>query len=195
MEDFKHNEILDSDYTENNSPWEGVQLASFWQRVGASLVDGLVMIPIYVITLFFITAVYDISFLEAVYSPYVMFNALIPAAYKIIMEGQYGATLGKMAMRLRVVDAEAQKIDINHALRRYVIYGISLISSVVFNAAIILEAENLFVTLGSVNQLISLLVIVSLIFVAFDERKQAVHDKIADTFVIQYNGSYGGGFS
>ena len=116
------------------------------------------------------------------------------------MEGQYGATLGKMATHIKVLGTDYAPIDMNQAVKRYSIYGINFLLSAVttillFSSYGFEEVTN-FLTLGPqqaqaagtmlnlLSQLSGLLVLVSVIFVAFDIRKQALHDKIAGTLVV-----------
>jgi uncharacterized RDD family membrane protein YckC len=84
-------------------------------------------------------------------------NLVINYGYYVILTGLYGATLGKMVLGLRVVDANGQKIGIPKAVLREIIG--KWISGIVF-------------ALGY-------------IWVAFDEKKQGWHDKIAGTYVVK----------
>ncbi|MCB0611043.1 MAG: RDD family protein [Lewinellaceae bacterium] len=187
-----HN-ILDDDLLTENTPPEILPpLAGFWTRVGASLVDFLVMLPITGL------GVYNLLSIKSL--PLAVICMFVQPVYKIFMEGQYGATLGKMATHIKVLGTDYAPIDMNQAVKRYSIYGINFLLSAVttillFSSYGFEEVTN-FLTLGPqqaqaagtmlnlLSQLSGLLVLVSVIFVAFDIRKQALHDKIAGTLVV-----------
>jgi len=77
-------------------------------------------------------------------------------AYYVIMTGRYGATLGKMLFKLKVVGEDMGPVS----------YG----------TAALREIVGKFVS--------GLVCAIGYIWAGFDERKQAWHDKIAHTFVI-----------
>lgn len=86
-------------------------------------------------------------------------NMVISWGYYIIMTGAKGATIGKMIMKLEVVDENYQKISYGKAALRETIG--KFVSSLVF-------------CLGY-------------LWVLFDDKKQGWHDKIAKTYVIKKN--------
>jgi len=76
--------------------------------------------------------------------------------YSIMESSKYQATLGKIVMGIKVVDQYGQRISLPKAILR--------------NLSKILSA---------------LLLGIGYIMIIFDERKQGLHDKIADTFVVK----------
>jgi uncharacterized RDD family membrane protein YckC len=76
-------------------------------------------------------------------------------AYFIGFWGWRGQTPGKMLMRVKVVRFNGSEVDWGGAVMRFLGYIIS-----------------------------GLLVLIGFVWVAFDGRRQGLHDKIADTFVI-----------
>jgi uncharacterized RDD family membrane protein YckC len=88
---------------------------------------------------------------------YHLFYGLAVLVYYAIMESsRYQGTLGKIALGIKVVDQNNQRINMPRALLR--------------NLAKYLSA----IILG-----------IGYIMIIFDERKQGLHDKIADTFIIK----------
>jgi len=80
---------------------------------------------------------------------------LFPAAYEIFLIGKYGATFGKMAMKIKVVSTEGTPISYGRATGRY--FGKML--------------SGLILGIGY--------------FMAFwDEEKRALHDRICKTLVV-----------
>lgn len=84
-------------------------------------------------------------------------NTVLSWAYYVIMTGAKGATIGKMIMKLEVVDENYQKISYGRAALREIIG--KFVSSLVF-------------CLG-------------FLWIIFDDKKQGWHDKIAKTYVVK----------
>lgn len=118
--------------------------AGFWIRTGAYLIDILVMIPV--------TLVINL----AVGDPMGGFiNLLIGVAYYGLMESSsYQATLGKMAVGIKVGDMDGDQISVANAIGRYFAKIVS-----------------------------ALVLLIGFMMVGWDERKQGLHDKMAGTTV------------
>ena len=86
-----------------------------------------------------------------------LLGAFLQAAYFTILTWRYGQTLGKKALNLRVVTMEYDSLSFGRAFLREVIG--KCISTV--------------------------MLFVGFLWVAWDEKKQAVHDKLAGTYVIK----------
>ena len=76
--------------------------------------------------------------------------------YALMESSKYQATLGKIVMGIKVVNKDGQRLDFSKALLR--------------NLSKILSA---------------LIMGIGYIMIIFDDRKQGLHDKIADTFVVK----------
>ena len=85
-----------------------------------------------------------------------LINLVITWGYYIILTGMKGATIGKMVMKLEVVDENYQKISYGKAAMREILG--KFLSGLVF-------------CLGY-------------LWVLFDDKKQGWHDKIAHTYVV-----------
>ena len=181
------NNLLDDDFRE--SPKQ-VELATFFDRVKASIIDTIVFLPLILLT------VYNWTTLK-IYALDLLINTAI-ILYKPVLEWHYGATVGKMITRIKVVDISLEPITLEQSFRRFSIYfigyGISLISSYylfqdpAFSEALTLadigaiQQDN---HLNDFSQLSSMAVLVSVTFVAFDIKRQALHDKLASTLCIK----------
>ena len=117
--------------------------ATFWRRVAATLID--------VVILGFIP-----GFLSKDGHTTSTLAAILGLAYETWMLGKYGATVGKMVMKIRVVSESGKKIDYSTALVRS-------LSSYLSVAALGL----------------------GLFWVIWDIKKQSWHDKIAKTVVVK----------
>ncbi|MCD6385696.1 RDD family protein, partial [Candidatus Sumerlaeota bacterium] len=80
--------------------------AGFWIRVVATLVDFIVFIPVVALSFYAISSK----------SLFLTLLLILPGVlYKPLMEAFYGATLGKMACGLRVVDKSGANLSVPRA--------------------------------------------------------------------------------
>ena len=139
------------------------QYAGFWIRVGASIIDTIMLMMVLAIPL---TMIYGLGYwteegsgalFEGTWD--VILNHIVPLIIILWFWHRYGATPGKMMLGLKIVDAETGgKMTIGQGVGRYVSY---IPSTIVF--------------------------LLGFIWVGFDERKQGWHDKLAGTVVIRKN--------
>lgn len=183
-----HEDILDYNY-EDDYQEPSYQYAGFWIRVGASLVDVLVFIPLAVIN------VYNSISIKSL--PLEILIIIVYLGYKPFMEYNYGATLGKMAVKIRVIDVLGAPIDALQAIVRNIPYLLAGAMSMLTTLAIHFRANfNEVDTLNEYNRLtqemgypilsalINIFFFTSCIFVAFRENRQALHDSMAQTYCI-----------
>jgi uncharacterized RDD family membrane protein YckC/Tfp pilus assembly major pilin PilA len=129
--------------------------AGFWRRVGAYLVDYVILI-----TVAFVAGI--ALGLAGVWSSRaeVGFQAIFVVAYWLYVTGLessvYQATLGKLALRIKVTDYAGQRIGFGRANGRF--FG-SILSNL---------------TLG-----------IGYLMAGFTRRRQALHDKVARTLVVK----------
>jgi uncharacterized RDD family membrane protein YckC len=135
----------------------------FWIRVGAKIIDGIIITVVDVIIIFLLGLV--MSHLISMENEAIFFATTIlqnillwglNLAYVTYFLGKYGATPGKMACGLKVVRPNGEKISYARACGRAL--------------AEILSAMILYI---------------GYIMVAFDEEKRSLHDRICDTRVIK----------
>jgi uncharacterized RDD family membrane protein YckC len=185
-------EILDNDLTletvSETNKWAG-----FWIRTGASLIDVIVYLPIVALSFF---NLFSLKFLAL---QIVIDVALL--LYKPLMEYKYGATLGKMAVKIKVVNANFEPLTVQQAILRNVPFWLSHLSSLA--GAVILFQHTNFETAttmaqvtflqneaipSTINTAISFFTLVCCIVVAFNAKKQGLHDMMANTYCIYREG-------
>ncbi len=129
--------------------------AGFWMRFGAALIDGILLgIVAGIIAFIIVMATGDSAAVSNIAS---FVNFLLGIPYFIVMEsGPRQATLGKMALGLKVTDMEGGRINAGQAAIRYF--------SKILSAIILL---------------------IGYIMAAFTPKKQALHDIIAKTLVVK----------
>ena len=135
-----------------------LEYVGFWPRVGASLVDtillGIIVYPL-------LTAFYGESYWtseEFVKGPLdFLLSWVFPAIAVIMFWVAKQATPGKMAVASKIVDAKTgNAASTGQLIGRYLAYYLSMIP-----------------------------LFLGFIWVAFDERKQGWHDKLAGTVVVR----------
>jgi uncharacterized RDD family membrane protein YckC len=169
------------------------QPAGFWIRVGAGLVDGVVLVPVAIIAIFALIHTKSLA-------PYIVLS--IPLLmYKPFMENYYGATLGKMACGLQVIDKHGKWMNLGVAYLRFLpflaqaVAAIALIVWVSFTPAF--QTVSSWFEFGQlvdrspgnlINIVMNWVITIDCVTAAFTERKRAIHDMIAGTYCVWEDG-------
>jgi uncharacterized RDD family membrane protein YckC len=135
--------------------------AGFWMRFAAYFLDFLILMAVN----FSISLVGGLSMAQAagvqprgaIAFQLVLFaiNMTIGISYEVVLIGKYGATLGKMACKIKVVTADGGRVSYLRALGRYFAKILSGFTC-----------------------------LIGYIIIAFDSQKRALHDHICNTRVI-----------
>jgi uncharacterized RDD family membrane protein YckC len=163
--------------------------AGFWIRVLAQIVDALCLLPL---TLLAMYAVYTLKSM-----PLFIIVGIPGFFFKPLMESFFGGTPGKLLIGLRVVDSQGERISIGQAYLRFSPWIPQSVAGLfmtlwLFNQPEYADAEGLIEVSNILNKnpltmitnLLGWIVIVDCVVAAFNERKQAVHDMLAQTYVI-----------
>jgi len=180
-------EILDSD---NFNRLENIEYANFGHRLLAAIVDFFVMIIPVAGSFYF-------GFMEKNLMLMLVCNIIL-MLYKPVMEGMYGATFGKMAIGLKMVDSNYEQTDLAQSFTKNGIYLISSVINILsafwmFGKDAFLEAEGFLessqAAQGSpyqtVSMLVSVLILISCLMMLASDQKQTLHDRVAKTFCIR----------
>lgn len=132
------------------------EYAGFWRRVGAALIDGLIIGA--VTAPFYLAMAGDADGTTAyMTSPAYPIVTIAQWLYFALMESSSRqATLGKMALGIRVTDLNGNRIGFGKATGRY--FG-KILSGLILG--------------------------IGFLMAAFTERKQALHDMLAGTLVVR----------
>ena len=150
-----------------------VEYAGFWIRVGAAFLDGLILlIPSLGINMLIGGGIMEQNFIAT------FITSLLYLGYKIGMEANSGATLGKRAVGIKVVKENGEKAEAKDVMLRNV-FTVANTSLTLVGVIV----PMLFIT--RVSSLVSLVFGISCIIVAFDSKKQGLHDKIGKTIVVR----------
>jgi len=107
--------IDESPNEESIFPEADIVYSKFWDRLGAFLLDGCIVATITLPVSYFNITIWKIP---SIYTGI----ALVSMLYKPFLECRYGATLGKMIVRLRVVGHDFEKITISEEIKRVSFY-------------------------------------------------------------------------
>lgn len=168
--------------------------AGFWIRVAAAFIDGLIFMPLFILQ--FMDLLWWKSF-------FLILVLSIPTLfYKPLMETYKGATLGKMACGLRVIDEEGNNLTLQAAYMRYLPQLMALFVGLFGYVLLFANPEFIKITSllelaqfrqpnssGLVQMAVNCFVLVDGLMVAFTYRKRAIHDMLAHSYCIKVNQS------
>ena len=158
----------------SGSAWpRGRHYGGFWIRVGARMIDGLVLgVPLLV--LFFLLMPNAFKAQGEISNPfiaafatfnitYLLVSLLISGCYEVMLLRYRGGTVGKMACGLKVVRADGSDLSWGVCFGRYFMWNVLSRSIPILNFV---------------------LVLVSSIMAGTDAEKRALHDRVCDTRVV-----------
>ena len=171
-------------------PAAGRVYASFWRRLSGYLIDIVVVAVPSIVAFVIIFGSTISSYSTAVQNAqnaglatptlvlpssgeltFAIYACIFSALYFGALVSVWGSTVGQRAVGLRVVPTEdvTKRLPIERALLR----------------AIPFWAANLLAFVPGVSDLVELLVLLALLWVAWDPRKQGLHDKLGRAFVLK----------
>jgi uncharacterized RDD family membrane protein YckC len=163
--------------------------AGFWIRFGAHIIDSLIFIPIIILAIWNTHNLKSTVLLVLIHLP-----GLI---YKPFMESFYGATLGKMACGIKVIDDNGKKLHLFDAYARFLPFllsaGATLASQLILFASPQFQSAESWIEIAQAQQgnvlqgishILSLAILIDCVFAAFTFRKRALHDMLAESFCV-----------
>lgn len=168
-----------------------VTYGNFWPRFWALLIDGLVLAVLTPIAIFNRTEWKNLFVLIIV--------SVIQFSYKPFFEYRYGATPGKMAMRLKVVNYEFQQARAEQIIIRNVfgiLSGLILLSIGIytFNQPEFISVSTIqgYSQLGNTQTItliwegsMFIIFLIDFIFLVSSDNSRSLHDRMGRTFVIK----------
>ena len=173
-----------------------MRYAGFWPRLGAILVDTVVIVPILALSFWALTASRTTQLVLE------LPIAISFALYNIYFVGRWGQTLGKMALKIKVVSLDGGPAGFGRAFYRHAVdLAFSLVSSAVTIYALLSVTDADYDPLSVLNRLDLLAGITGswdeivlwlsfawvaseLLVLLFNAKRRALHDFIAGTVVI-----------
>lgn len=173
-----------------------MKYVGIFRRVGAALVDFVVLLPILAI-LFWATS-YSRTAALIVYFPL----TLLMTAYRVYFTGRWGQTLGKKAMGIKVVQVNGQEVGFTRAIYRdSVNIAISLVSGTLLFVALLSLPSVEFDALKLGDKYLRIMAatppwghkfnsisnwwsLPNALILLFNAKRRAVHDFVAGTVVV-----------
>jgi len=143
-------------------PERQVVYGTFWQRVGASLIDALILaIPNQIIVEitghnFYSELILNHNFDSSALASQLVIIIIDWLYFSLLESSKSQATVGKMALSLMVTDTEGERISFARAAGRYLAKNLSTI-----------------------------ILFIGYFMMLWDDRNQTLHDKIASTLVVK----------
>ena len=147
----------------------GFAVSSLWQRVGGVIVDGIIILAIFMVLspITIDESFSDIrdSFESGASQRAVVLDSILSIAYETLLVGAVATTIGKRAFGLIVIRADGRRVTYRRAFVRAAVKTVSL---------------------GLIpGWLTAGLIIANIIMVASRPDKRAIHDLIAGTAVVR----------
>jgi uncharacterized RDD family membrane protein YckC len=173
-------------------PEADIKFASFWNRLGATLIDGLIITFIVLPVTYFNVVSWKIPILF-------ISTSLLGIIYKPFLEYRFGATLGKMAVGIQVLGHQFQRVSFNEEMRRVSFYIIPSILQFVFTVRNYFSPEFISVkNYNEFNQYVvssnpATLLLGGIVFFLgaadcltffLNNQRRALHDLYAGTYVV-----------
>jgi uncharacterized RDD family membrane protein YckC len=133
-----------------------LEYAGFWIRLGAGVIDILILAFLYYLLYTCIRAFAPTEPLRFILIILIFSSWFIEIIYVTGFWTWRGQTPGKIVMGIKVIRTDSSPVTIPYAFLRYLGYIIC-----------------------------TLTLCIGFIYIAFDDRKQGLHDKIADTYVVK----------
>lgn len=161
---------------------------TFWPRFFAGFIDALVFLPLS----------FADAFLSAPERPPVVitiWSGIVYSSYwlySVLLHSRYGQTLGKMAMKIKVLDLSKERIPtFRQAFLRDIGYIVLNTLSLVYLVYLVLAGE--YVAGAEISSLPGRILmwaslgwfLLEIITMATNEKRRALHDYIAGTVVIR----------
>jgi len=147
-------------FQENTAVSTDLHYAGFWARVGTTILDGIILMPVNLLMVYLLGAAM-VATPQNAFSNQLLIQFLqiaVSFLYTTLLIWKYGGTLGLLSSGLRVVNADGTPVSYLKSVARYFAY---MLSGLTFG--------------------------IGFIMVAFDKEKRALHDMICGTRVIYKN--------
>jgi len=161
---------------------KNVVYVSFMRRVGASILDSIVIGPITFAMTYFAGGQQLTGLL--------IVPPVISLLYKVVLEKEFGQTLGKKVVGIAVVNEDLQKISLAQSLIRNYYYVITMVLSIIGDYALAENNSNIPFsgygdTINYITYAITLGWFIDCIMMSSEAKNQTLHDKWANTYVVK----------
>lgn len=158
-------------------------------RIAAAFIDGLCFLPFTFLD-YFIFNILSLTKSPLALFVWITLQTIVYYGYSVWFHYNFGQTLGKMAMHIKVIDVSEEKgISLQQALLRdspYLIVGLTGYCTAVYQIFFTkLQEQNIIENMDNFGSPVLLYwTIAELTTMFFNRKKRALHDFIASTVVI-----------
>lgn len=197
---YASDETLDSDFLDVNDA--APTFVGFGPRLGAALLDVLIMLPITGTAMYFTMMSPNMNLYFALF--------FLSILYKPVCEKILGGTPGKLILKQKVVGKEGVALSWGQAVMRYLpwLVGAAFNAYMQYNVFGIpgmedaggfveytqmvqeYQLENGGIIMSIVQSLVGFLPLISAFFIFGNKQKQAAHDILAETYVVSTKPKY-----
>lgn len=174
---------------------KNVEYAGFGERLLAYILDFLILLVPIAVCMYFGFANKSLT--------YLLIGYIVGMLYKPIMEGVWGATLGKMILKISMVDSENEQIDLGQSILKNAIYIINSVIAILgvfwlVGTEAFQESEG-FVEASAAQQgspytmigyIWLAVILISCFAMLASNFKQTLHDRLAGTFCVKNSSLY-----
>lgn len=159
-----------------------VAYVSFLRRVGATILDSIVIGPITFAMTYF-SGLHQLDFL-------LVLPSIISLLYKVVLEKEFGQTLGKKILGIAVVNEDLRKISLSQSLIRNYYQIITVVLAIISDYLLVentstLTASNFGGTMNYLTYGVALGWMVDCLTMSNETKNQTLHDKWANTYVVK----------
>lgn len=183
-------EVIDQPFIKTNE--NIIKYGGFWSRFGAAIIDSLILAPLWFGVTYFNVITWKSPLLLVV-------STLVTVAYKPLLEFLYGATWGKMALKLKVVNLQFESPTPGEILLRNIFHITPSLVTLFFTIGVYADPEfesisgfpeytsfaQKFIILRIISFASVFITIVDAIILLADKQNRSLHDKIGQTLVIE----------
>jgi uncharacterized RDD family membrane protein YckC len=170
------------------------RFVGLWPRFGALVIDGIVLWAV-AIPLRYILSDWSNPLSH-------ILTSLVPFLYNPLLEYRFGATIGKMALGIKIVNYNLEPLTISNVILRNIIYfAFELVSLTItlYGLYNVTDGDaGGFRSMADVFSfqftpevmlmiIIVIIYIVEVVFLLTDERYRSLHDRIGKTYVVRKN--------
>ena len=192
-------EVQASAQSPNEFGTSTVEYSTFWRRVGGALLDGLILLPLSVLTYF------GLMYTRLFYFYYFVPGLVILGFYAIYLVKRNGGTPGKRILDLKVVMLDGAPVTTQAAILRYSVQiALAALSTLGLAMAGFNVTDEEFQSAGYLQKITTLSThapawntvvtwsaqgwyVLGAIVMLCNDKRRAVHDFIAGTVVIRTN--------
>jgi uncharacterized RDD family membrane protein YckC len=161
--------------------------STFWPRLGAAVVDGLLFLPVGLLD----SVVFARVDRGAPLVAWFIFSSFVGLCYSVLLHGLTGQTLGKMITGVRVIDLSENALSLRQAVLRDSVPIVLTVVAVWFGMPSVLHGVNpRDVARLDVSTYLSSFAalawgVAELVTMLWNDKRRAVHDFIAQSVVVR----------